>query len=189
MLNSILRIFTDIIYLVPFKIRNFKKNNPDIQVLVAGATKARKMKSDSTPEYEQGWATARRSILLLATNGFHCGDWFIPLANVKDVKLHRITGGLLLKVSTNDDSFYQFGLQVNPAWEKQTVLPMRAEQIALKFSSFSIILRIILIAFFIWVIIRDYIMQQVSSSTFLYILLVIWIILPISKFLLSKRKQ
>jgi len=189
MLNAIIRTFVNLVYLVPLKVRRFKRDHPRLHVFAAGAVKARRLKADSEPGYEYGWATARRNTLILAADGLHCGDWFIPLSGIQDAELLRITGGLLLKISAADGRFYQFGMQEDPAWESQTVLPLRAERVELKFSLASLVVRLIALAFVTWRIFLDFTAQRFNVVTVVYLLLFVWIVVPIIRLLLSKLNQ
>ena len=59
------RIIVNALYLVPVQVNKFKKLHPDVEVLIADATKARKVNSNEIAQYEVGWATARRGVLIL----------------------------------------------------------------------------------------------------------------------------
>jgi len=177
------RIIVNTLYLVPLQVNKFKKQHPDIEVLIADATKARRVKSNEEVQYEMGWATARRSILMLTTSGLFCGDWTIPLSNIQDATLLHISGGSLLKVSTTDGLHYQFGLQRNPAWEEQKVLPLNVQQGALKFSKTSFILRLLILAWLAYIISQDYLQNGLSISGILYLILFIWISRPLLRLL------
>src|SRR5215216_40904 len=132
------RIIVNTLYLVPLQVNKFKKQHPNEEVLIADGAKARKVKSNEEAQYEMGWATARRSILILTTKGLFCGDWTIPLSNVQEATVLQIPGGSVLKVSTKDGLHYQFGMQRNPAWEKQKVLPLTVQATVLRYSKTSL---------------------------------------------------
>jgi hypothetical protein len=51
---------------------------------------------------------------------------------------------------TKDDSHYQFGMQFNPEWTNQNVLPLTIEQGQVKTSTFSLIMRLILVGYIIY---------------------------------------
>jgi hypothetical protein len=183
MLDRFVRSMANSFYLVPGQVKKFKEQHPDTQVLVADATKARKVKSNAEGQYELGWATARRNVLILTTNGLFCGDWTIPLSNIQEATLIHISGGSLLKVSTTDGLNYQFGLQRNPEWEAQKILPLNIQQGALKFSKTGLILRLLLLAWLAYIVSQDYLRNGFSLASLIYLLLLIWIVLPFVRLL------
>jgi|YNPNPStandDraft_1061719.scaffolds.fasta_scaffold36173_2 N12 class adenine-specific DNA methylase len=61
------RIIANAIYLVPARVNKFKKQHLEEEVLIADATKARKVKSNQQARYEMGWVIARRGVLMLTT--------------------------------------------------------------------------------------------------------------------------
>ena len=177
------RIIVNTVYLVPLQVNRFKKQHPGTEVLIADGTKARKVKSNEEAQYEMGWATARRNVLILTTNGLFCGDWTIPLSNIQEATLLSISGGSLLKISTTDGLHYQFGLQRNPAWEKQKVLPLNVQESALKFSKASLVLRLLVLAWLAYTISQDYFQNGLSISGILYLILFVWISRPLLRLL------
>lgn len=177
------RIIVNAVYLVPLQVNRFKKQHPDAEVLIADGTKARRVKSNEEAQYEMGWVTARRSVLILTLNGLFCGDWIIPLSSVQEATLLQIFGGSVLKISTTDGLHYQFGLQRNPAWEKQKVLPLKIQEGALKFSKASLVLRLVLVAWLVYMISQDYLQNGLSVSGIIYLVLLVWICLPLWRFL------
>jgi hypothetical protein len=136
------------VYLIPLQVRRFKNKNPDQQVFAAGATKARKMASESRIRFEPGWITSRRAALILTNDRLVCGSWEIPLTSIVSADLLRFRslfgGGCVLKISTDSDH-YQFGLQYDPAWEEQTALKVTVTDEKIEYSIFSIVLRIIVL--------------------------------------------
>jgi hypothetical protein len=158
MLDTVYRVLTNLIYLVPWQVKQFKAREPHSQILAAGATKARKFDQASDVRYEAGWVTARRGALILTPEKLICGSWDIPLSTVTTATLLRIRSlfakALILKISTDKGDHYQFGLQYDPAWERQTILKLAIEDARLKYSLFSAILRIILFIWLIWLIIQ-----------------------------------
>ncbi|MDX1475068.1 MAG: hypothetical protein R3309_12915 [Reinekea sp.] len=177
------RIIVNAIYLVPLQVSKFKKQHPEEQVLIADGTKARKVKSNQHAQYEVGWATARRGVLMLTTKNLRCGDWIIPLSTIHEATLLYISGGTLLKISTDDDSHYQFGLQRNPAWENQTVFPLKVEQGALKFSTVSLVLRLLILIWITYVTGQIYFQNGFSLSIIFYLIIIAWLVSPFVRFI------
>lgn len=161
--------------LIPMQINKFKKQHPDTEVLIAVSTKARRVKSNDEANAEIGWATARRSILILTTDALYCGDWTILISNIQEATLLQIAGGSLLKVSTKDGLHYQFGLQCNPAWQEQKVLPLNVEVGTLKISKAGIVLRLVLLAWIVYFIRQDYLQNGLSNSVIIALGLLVWI--------------
>ncbi len=158
MLDYFYRVVTNILFLVPLRVRRFHAKNPQVRVLAAGATKARKFKEESAVQHEIGWIVSRRSALILADDRLVCGSWEIPLSSITQASLMRYKAlfarALVLKIATTDNIHYQFGLQYDPAWEKQTALKIDIEDGKIKYSLFSIIIRIIVIVLLIQYIIQ-----------------------------------
>jgi hypothetical protein len=177
------RIIVNTLYLVPLQVNKFKKQHPDAEVLIADGTKGRKVKSNEEAQYEVGWATARRGVLILTTNEVFCGDWTIPLSSIQEATLLHISGGSLLKISTRDGLHYQFGLQRNPAWEKQNVIPLKIEEGALKFSKISLVLRFLLLIWLAYTIGQSYMQNGLSLGLILIVIILIWIISPLLRLL------
>ena len=181
------RIIVNTLYLVPLQVNKFRRQHPNEEVLIADATKTRKVKSNEEAQYEMGWATARRSILILTTQGLYCGDWAIPLSTIHETTLLQIPGGSILKVSTHDGLHYQFGMQRNPAWDKQKVLPLRMLRTVLKYSITSLVLRLFLLAWLAYIISQDYMQNGLNPPVVIYAILFVWIGFPLLRSFIFSR--
>jgi hypothetical protein len=157
--------------------------------LIADGTKARKVASNEEAQYEVGWATARRGVLMLTTKELVCGDWTIPLSQIQEATLLHISGGSLLKISTKDGLHYQFGLQRNPGWEEQTVFPLRVEEAALKFSTTSFILRLLFLLWLAYLIAQSYRQNGLSLGVILMLILFVWSFSPLLRLLKFPKAQ
>jgi len=173
------RIIVNTLYLVPLQVNKFKKQHPNTEVLIADGTKARKVESNEEAQYETGWATARRSILILTTQGLFCGDWTIPLSDIQEATLLQIPGGSVLKVSTKDGLHYQFGMQRNPAWERQKVLPLAVQETILRYSKTSLLLRLLVLVWLAYIIGQDYLRNGLRVSGVIFLILFVWIGFPL----------
>jgi hypothetical protein len=175
---------------VPTKVKQFERKNPELQLITAGATKARMMKSDRKTRPGLGWAMARRSVLFLSEDGLHCGNWFIPLSTITEATLIKTPTGAILKVSTIDDHFYQFGLRSNPAWEEQTTIQIKVEYSDLILSTTTIIIRLAIVGYCLYLVTRDIAQHGFSIFTVLLIAVasyfLIYYLLPIIRFIKSK---
>ncbi|RYD22252.1 MAG: hypothetical protein EOP88_08825 [Verrucomicrobiaceae bacterium] len=104
-------------------------------------------------EYGASWVTARRGMLSVHQDRLECGDWTIPYSAISQAVLFKTSQMLIpcyiLKVRTATDS-YQFGLSGNKFWSTDLPFPVTREKGRLRYSAFSIIARVILIAALIW---------------------------------------
>lgn len=114
------KTFVDYMYLVPLQLFFFKRSNPSVQVVMYGAAKSRKLPRSQEIEIDPGWISARRLALILTDKALVCGDWVIPLHDVKEAVLTRLgtTTGYVLKIATQAGDHYQFGLQYHPDWRR-----------------------------------------------------------------------
>lgn len=153
------RAATYIFYLVPLQLWNFHKKYPNAKIIVSGITKARKMEAQSPVQYELGWVTSRRGLLVLTDTHLICSDWMISLDKISDAILLDLTGGYVLKVSTSAGEHYQFGLNKNANWKTQSVLPLTKQKGSIEYSNQSLILRAIGIICLSW-----YLYQAISAA-------------------------
>jgi hypothetical protein len=151
MLSQLYCEIANAVALVPYHVQKYKEKDANAVILAAGATKAQKLDKDVDVRYEVGWVTARRAVLILTNDKLICDTWEIPISSIKDAKLLRIKSlfakAFVLKVSSSDGYHYQFGLQYDSAWERQTALKLVIENGKIKYSLFSIIYRIVVWAF------------------------------------------
>lgn len=155
-----------VFYLVPLRLQTFRKQHPNVQILAAGVTKARKMEADSPVQYEFEWVSSRRGMLILTETSLFCGDWEIPLAMVSEAVLLGLTGGYVRKISTVAGDHYQFGLNKSRAWESQSVLPLTQRKGSIVYSTQSLILRAIVLMGGLW-----YLYQGILAANLAKILL------------------
>jgi len=176
--------------IVPMKVNRFKQDNPDLQIIVAGSTKARKLKSDQKPRpIGLGWVMAGRSVLILSEDGLHFGNRFLPLSTISDATLLKAPTVDILKVSTTDDEYYQFGLKNDPAWEEQLVLPIKIERAELIFSVTGIAIRLAIAGYVFWGVIRDFVQQSFDYYSVFYIAFAIYFLMPIIRIIKVKMEQ
>ena len=183
------RIIVNIFYLVPYRVYQYKKGHPDVEVLIADGTKARKAISSEIVQYEMGWVTARRGILMLTTKELVCGDWTIRLPDIQDATLMHISGGSLLKITTKDGEQYQFGMQRNSAWEKQELFPLRVEESALRFSKASLIIRLVLLVWLAYLIGLNYLRNGLNLVVILLVILLVWTCSPLLRLIRYPKVQ
>ena len=111
MVSAFFRVVTNLFYLVPLRVKRFKTDEPNSQVLVAGATKARQFDKEVDVRYEAGWIGARRGTLILTDQKLVCGSWEIPLSTINSAVLLRVKAlfskALVLQVATIDGHHFQ----------------------------------------------------------------------------------
>jgi hypothetical protein len=108
-------------------------------------------REDSEPRYSQNWVLARRGVFCIFENKVTCGDWTINFSDVTKLTFYK-TRQLLIPVKilhfTTVNGNYQFGF--NP-WAKpeKYLIKLNPEQktVKLKYSKFSIILRITILVY------------------------------------------
>jgi hypothetical protein len=156
MINQILKRFVDIIYGTGRVRRKFELDNPNERVLAADASKGIVSTTNQDIHRGLGWVTSQRAVVMLTDKKIICGEWIIPLDKISAVQLLRINslfgGGNVLKVQTVDNKNFQFGMQLNPEWTNQQLLPLTLEKGQIKNSAFSILFRIIVIGYLIYLL-------------------------------------
>ncbi len=158
MYTALSRTILNAVYLVPLRVKRLLNREPGTQVLAAGATKAQRTEREQEVRREFGWVTSRRGVLILTAEKLICGSWVIPLSTITDATLLQVrtfaglgfTKGLILKISTDRGYHYQFGFTYDPAWEEQTALKLSVEDGKVKYSAYSIIVRIVICVLVIW---------------------------------------
>ena len=165
MLSDLYREIANGIYFVSSQVQQYEARNNNVQVLAAGATKARKFEHEEDVKSGAGWITSRRAALLLTNEKLVCGSWEIPIESIKEAHLLRVKSmfakAYVLKVTT-ESGHYQFGLQYDPAWEKQTVLKLIIEDGKIKRSVIMSVVRTLvwlyligLCVFSVWINFKD----------------------------------
>jgi len=159
MINQLIKGFVDLIYGTGRVKRKFELNNLNEKVLAADASKGIVTTTNQDIQRGLDWVTSQRAIILLTDKKIICGKWTIPLDTIANAQLVKINtlfgGGQVLKVQTTDNKNYQFGMQLNPEWTNQKKLPLTLENGKVKYSAFSIIVRLILVGYLIyWLYVR-----------------------------------
>lgn len=104
-------------------------------------------------EYGMSWVTARRATLKVFPDRLECGDWTVPYASIDDAVLFATRQAFIpcyiLKVRTDREAF-QFGLNGNQFWKGDLPFKVTRERGRLQYSTFSIVVRVVLAAALIW---------------------------------------
>ena len=154
MINKLLNELVDLIYGTGRVRRKFEQDNPSEKVLAAGASKG--IVTTTNQEIQRGfnWVTSQRAVVLLTDKNIICGKWTIPLDTIASAQLLKINslfgGGQVLKIQTKDNRNFQFGMQLNPEWTSQQQLPLTLEKGHVKYSTFSITVRLIAVGYLIY---------------------------------------
>jgi len=104
-------------------------------------------------EYGLSWVTSRRATLKIFADRLECGNWTIPYATFEQSVLFETKQWFItcyiLKIRTADNSF-QFGLNPNKFWSGDLPFEAERQKGQLKYSAYSIGVRIALVAGLIW---------------------------------------
>ena len=105
--------------------------------------------ASETFEYGMSWVTARRAILKVFADRIECGDWTIPCSEIERAVLFETKQWFIpcyiLKVGTANVA-YQFGLTGGKFWRGELPFPATREKGKLHYSTFSLIVRGIVVA-------------------------------------------
>ena len=154
MINPLLKNLVDLLYGTYRVKKRYELEHPDETVLAADACKGIVNSSDRELERGLDWVGAQRAVILLSDEKIVCGRWTIMLDDIETAQLIKINslfgGAQVLKIQTKDDRYYQFGMQTNPDWTRQTALVLLVEKGQLKYSTFSIVVRLLLIGYLLY---------------------------------------
>lgn len=153
MFNKITKNIVDFIYGTKKARVKFELENPHENVLAADASKGIITNSNENVARGTNWVTSQRAVVMLTNSKIICGKWKIPIEEIQSSKLIKINSlfgdGMVLKIQTKNDENYQFGMQINPEWIEQKALPLNFKNGKVKYSIFSIVIRILAIAYLI----------------------------------------
>lgn len=154
MIHQLLKALIDLIYRTNQVKQNYLNKNPNETVFAADASKGIMTASNQDIVHGINWTTSQRAVIMLTDKKIICGKWTIPLDTISSVELLKFNslfgGGQVLKVQTTNDENYQFGMQFNPEWTNQQKLPLILKKGKVKYSVFSIIVRVIAIGYLIY---------------------------------------
>ncbi len=95
--------------------------------------------------YGPSWVTSRRAMLKIFPDRMECGDWHISYDQMQRAVLFETKQWFIpcyvLKVQTEDHT-YQFGLNSNKFWKGDLPFRVEREKGRLRYSAFSIALRV-----------------------------------------------
>ena len=154
MLSKLLKGLVDLIYGTGRTKRKYEQAHPDEQVVAADASKGIITKQDQDITRGTDWVTSQRAVLMLTTRKIVCGKWIIPVEQIRSAQLLKFRSlfgeGAVLKIQTLEGTNYQFGMQINPEWTVQKIIPLSYEEVKIKHSFLSIAMRVIVIGYLIY---------------------------------------
>lgn len=144
----------DLIYGTKREVNKHELLYPNDKVFAADASKGIITNGNQDIKRGANWVTSQRAIILLTKSQIICGKWIIPLEEIESSELFKISSifadGMVLKIQTKNDVNYQFGMQFNTEWMEQNILPLTIEKTKVKYSAYSIIVRLILVGFWVF---------------------------------------
>ena len=103
----------------------------------------------SEPRYSHNWVIARRALFKVFEDRIECGNWSIPFSEVTEARLFQ-TRQMFIPVRmlhiTTPSGSYQFGFNPWAHPEKHLGVEYEEHRIRMKYSLFSIVVRIILLS-------------------------------------------
>lgn len=147
MINQLLKGLVDLVYGTGRARRKYELDNPNERVLAADASKGIVTTTNQDIRLGLDWVLSQRAVIMLTEQKIVCGKWTIPLDTISAAQLSKhyslFGAGQVLIVQTTDNSNYQFGMQLNPEWTNQQRLPLTIEERQVRYSAFSVIVRLI----------------------------------------------
>ncbi|HMQ11564.1 MAG TPA: hypothetical protein PKB05_09650 [Oligoflexia bacterium] len=138
--------------------RKIQSRYPQDTIVAINAAKA--IKSEQSMQVQRGmqWINSRRAVVCLTNKRIICKDWEIPLESIKNAEMmifkSFLSQGQVLKIETFAGMHYQFGMQHQPAWLKQTVFNIEVVPCELKMSKFSWLVRAVLMLYLGYVLFK-----------------------------------
>jgi hypothetical protein len=111
---------------------------------------------DGPPQYSASWVNARRGWFEVFDDRVQCGDWVIQAESVLDAVLFEARQWFIpvyiLSISTAEGT-WQFGFNPWAKFDAHLPFSFRRERVRLRYSAFSIAVRLLLIVcvtYWIW---------------------------------------
>jgi hypothetical protein len=156
MFNFLLKRLVDFIYGTNRAKKKYQLKNPNEKILACDASKGIITNKNEHIEKGTKWVTSQRAIIILTEHKIVCGKWEIPIDTIKKIELFKIKSliadGMVLKIQTLEDKHYQFGMQMNDEWLNQKTISLTLEETKVKYSKYSIIVRIIAVGYISYII-------------------------------------
>lgn len=153
-MKHIIKVLMDLIYLYPFKIRKFKQSYPEDTIIAYGACKGIKLDSQEDVTRGINWALSKRGFFILTNKRIVLGEWEVEIGDIDKAELMKYRSGMVLKLEVRNNEYYHFGLQYIRELLKQDELEITIIDSRVKYSLFSIIIRVFLVAYLVHAIIK-----------------------------------
>ena len=107
-------------------------------------------REDKEPRYSHNWVAAKRAFFKVFDDRIECGSWNIPFSEIKSAHLYKAKQMFIpvnvLQLVTEKGNF-QFGFNpwANPF--KHLSIEYEQSEIKLGYSTFSIVVRVLLVAY------------------------------------------
>jgi len=102
------------------------------------------------------WVASRRAMLEVRGDSMVCGDWTIPYDEIDEAVLFSTKQMFIIPVyvlrAKSKGTVYQFGLNPNRYWKGDLPFPAHREKMRLGYSTYSIVVRVILVAIVIYLL-------------------------------------
>ena len=113
-------------------------------------------REEAEPRYSHNWVASKRAWFKVFEDRIECGSWTIPFSEVKEAVIYNAKQMFIpvqiLQVVTEQGNF-QFGFNPWATPTKHLALNMRQEEVRLKYSPFSIVVRVLVLgylAYWVW---------------------------------------
>lgn len=153
-MKHIVKVLMDLIYLYPVKKRKFKKKYEKDIIIAYGACKGIKLESEEEVTRGVNWALSKRGFFILSDKRIVFNGWEIDIKDIEKSELLKYRSGMVLKLKARNEVYYQFGLQYIRELLKQDCLDIEIIDEKVKYSLFSIIIRIVLVINIILLIVK-----------------------------------
>jgi hypothetical protein len=141
-MDKLMKTLIALIYKTEKKAKQYLIENPTETILTIDISRG--VKTDDVHHYEIGdeWEFGKSSTLILTNKKIvyksreDNNQWVILIEDITVAKLNsfmRMFGNeQVLRIQTKNGENYQFGMQLNPEWTQQTILPLTLEKSAIK---------------------------------------------------------
>ena len=131
------------------------KEDEEEPLLYRCLTKATRAEGDDIRR-SFSWVASRRAMLEIRGDSMVCGDWTIPYDEIDEAVLFSTKQMFIIPVyvlrAKSKGKVYQFGLNPNRFWNGELPFPVHREKMRLGYSTYSIAVRVILVAFVIYLL-------------------------------------
>lgn len=116
-------------------------------------------KEEGSPRRSHNWVTSKRSWFEIYKDKIECGDWIIPFSEIQEAIVYKtrslFMSVVVLQLKTSDQT-YQFGFNpwANPI--KYIPFDYTEEKIKLKHTPLSIMVRLIVVLYLIYLFWKKY---------------------------------